>query len=68
MIRQSKVNLHNCALHCTWIGQFRKRISITKGTWINAKIKKKIDFHKEYTCVGIASTFTVSLQVKNQMN
>lgn len=61
VIRQSKVNLLNYALHCTWIGQFRKRISITKGTWINAK-KKKIDLHKEYT--GIASTFTVSLQGK----
>lgn len=32
------------------------------------KDKKKIDLHKEYTCIGIASTFTVSLQVKNQMN
>lgn len=64
MIRQSKVNLHNYALHCTWIGQFRKRISITKGTWINAKVKKKIDLHKEY--IGIAPTLTISLQGKTK--
>lgn len=57
VIRQSKVNLHNYALHCTWIGQFRKRISITKGTWINAKIKKN-DLHKDY--IGIASTLTIT--------